>query len=35
MEAYPVSRIITSKEGNVPAALEPHYYPELHNPKLF
>jgi putative SOS response-associated peptidase YedK len=35
MAAYTVSRVITSKNANVPQALEPHAYAELTNTGLF
>lgn len=35
MDAHPVSRIITSKQSNIPEALEPHRYPELNVQRLF
>jgi putative SOS response-associated peptidase YedK len=35
MDAYTVSRIITTKIGNVAEAVDPHPYPELNKTTLF
>lgn len=35
MDAYTVSRVITSKENNVPQAIQPYPYSEFSSPSLF